>query len=104
MIEKYLENRFFILYIIPFLLGSSAILSFAPFNFPIINLIIFPTFFYLLVFINKKSKSVYRQKPYKKNLFIFGLSFGFGFIYAAYLGLVILLHLMKILKFSFLLH
>ena len=79
MIEKYLENRFFILYIIPFLLGSSAILSFAPFNFPIINLIIFPTFFYLLVFINKKSKSVYRQKPYKKNLFIFGLSFGFGF-------------------------
>ena len=73
MIEKYLENRFFILYIIPFLLGSSAILSFAPFNFPIINLIIFPTFFYLLVFINKKSKSVYRQKPYKKNLFIIEL-------------------------------
>ena len=79
MIEKYLESRFLTLYIIPFLLGSSAILSFAPFNFPIINLIIFPTFFYLLVFINKKSKSVYRQKPYKKNLFIFGLSFGFGF-------------------------
>jgi len=45
----------------------------------IINLTIFPIFFYLLVYINKKSRAVYRQKPYKKNLFIFGLVFGFGF-------------------------
>jgi apolipoprotein N-acyltransferase len=79
MLEKYLNNRFITLYIIPFILGSITILTFQPFNFTIINLIIFPFFFYLLIYINKKSKSVYRKKPYKKNIFIFGFVFGFGF-------------------------
>ena len=79
MLERYLDNRLFTLYIIPFILGSLTILSFEPFNYTVINLIIFPLFFYLLVYINKKSKAVYRKKPYKKNLFIFGLTFGFGF-------------------------
>ena len=63
MIEKYLNNRIYILYIFPFLLGSLSVFSFAPFNFTLINLIILPVFFYLLVYINKKSKSVYRAKP-----------------------------------------
>ena len=79
MIEKYLNSRFLTLFIIPIILGSLTILSFEPFNLTFINFIIFPLFFYLLVFINKKSKSVYREKPYKKNFFIFGLAFGFGF-------------------------
>ena len=79
MFEKYLNNRFLIIYLIPFILGSLTILSFHPFNITIINLIIFPLFFYLIVYINKKSKSVYRKKPFLKNLFIFGLLFGFGF-------------------------
>ena len=79
MIDRFLKNRFFIIYIIPFILGSSVTLSFEPFGFTIINLIILPIIFYLLVFINKKSKAVYRKRPYKKNLFIFGLAFGFGF-------------------------
>jgi apolipoprotein N-acyltransferase len=79
MFEKYLGNRFLTLYVIPFTIGSLTILSFEPFNFTLINLIIFPLFFYLLVYINKKSKAIYRKKPYKKNLFIFGLMFGFGF-------------------------
>ena len=57
MIEKYLNNRFFTLYVIPFVLGSLAILSFEPFNLTIVNLLIFPLFFYLLVYINKKSKA-----------------------------------------------
>ena len=47
--------------------------------FILINFIIFPVFFYFIVYINKKSKVTYRKKPYKKNLFIFGLLFGFGF-------------------------
>jgi len=79
MIEKYLNSRFLILYVIPFIFGSLTILSFEPFNLTIINFFIFPLFFYLLVYINKKSKGHYRKKPHKKNLFIFGLSFGFGF-------------------------
>ena len=79
MIEKYLNNRFYTLYLIPFLIGSLTILSFHPFNITIINLLIFPLFFYLIIYINKKSKSVYRKKPQRKNIFIFGLLFGFGF-------------------------
>ena len=79
MLEKFLNNRFNVLYLAPFIIGSLTTLSFAPFNFTIINFITLPVFFYLLVYINKKSKAIYRNKPYKKNLFIFGLVFGFGF-------------------------
>ncbi len=79
MFEKYLNNRFLILYIIPLIIGLLTVISFHPFNITIINLIIFPLLFYLIVYINKKSKSIYRKKPLRKNLFIFGLLFGFGF-------------------------
>ena len=79
MVEKYLNNRFLTLYLIPFIIGSISTLSFQPFNFIIVNFVIFPSFFFLVTYINKKSKTLYRKKPYKKNFFIFGLLFGFGF-------------------------
>ncbi len=79
MIEKYLSNRFIVLYLIPLILGSLTVLSFPPFNFTIINFFVLPSFFYLIIFIKKKSHSIYRKKPFKKNLFIFGTCFGFGF-------------------------
>ncbi len=79
MIRKLFENRYFILFIFPFLIGSLTVLSFQPFNLTIINFIIIPLFFYMIIYISKKSQSVYRKKPYKINLFLFGLSFGFGF-------------------------
>ena len=79
MLKKYLDNRFLILFLLPFLIGSLSVLSFQPFNFTLINFFILPIFFYLLVYIKKKSKSIYRKKPYKKNLFFFGTAFGFGF-------------------------
>ena len=79
MIEKYLNSRLLTLYLIPFSLGSLTVLSYQPFNFSLINFFILPSFFYLIIYIKKKSKSVYRKKPYKKNLFIFGTSFGFGY-------------------------
>ena len=79
MVEKYLNNRFLTLFVIPIFFGSLSVFSFEPFNLTIINFLIFPTCFYLLAYINKKSRSVYRKKPYRKNLFIFGLTFGFGF-------------------------
>ncbi len=79
MLKKYLDNRFIILYLTPFLLGTLATLSFQPFNIIIINFIILPIFFYLIIYVNKKSKSIYRKKPYKINLFTLGLLFGFGF-------------------------
>tara|TARA_B100001248_G_scaffold249118_1_gene222026 strand:+ start:1543 stop:3105 length:1563 start_codon:yes stop_codon:yes gene_type:complete len=78
MFEKYFNNRFFLLFIFPFLIGFLTTLSFEPFNFTAINLIIFPSLFYLIVYVNKKSKYIYRKKPYKKNFFLIGLMFGFG--------------------------
>ncbi len=79
MLKKILNNRLFILYLIPLIIGSLATLSFSPFNFKLINFIILPLLFYFVVYINKKSRGIYRKKPYKKNLFIFGLLFGYGF-------------------------
>ncbi len=79
MIRKYLDNRFLTLFLFPLFIGSISVLSFQPFNLTLVNFFVLPIFFYLLVYIKKKSKSVYRKKPYKKNLFLFGTAFGFGF-------------------------
>ena len=79
MLEKYLNNRFLVLYLTPFFIGLLTVFSFQPFNITLINFIVLPIFFYITVYINKKSKSTFRKKPYRKNLFIFGSLFGFGF-------------------------
>ena len=79
MIEKFLSSRFLTLYLIPFILGLITVFSFQPFNLLVLNFIVLPIIFYLIVYIKKKSKSTYRKKPYKKNLFTFGTTFGFGF-------------------------
>ena len=79
MIEKYLNNRFLVLYLTPFTIGLLTVLTFKPFSIIILNFLILPIFFYLTVYINKQSKSTFRKKPYKRNLFIFGCAFGFGF-------------------------
>ena len=79
MLVKYLNNRFYILYLVPFVLGLLTVFSFQPFNLTILNFFILPIIFGLVVYINKKSKSIFRKKPYKKNLFTFGVLFGFGF-------------------------
>ena len=69
MVKFLLNNRFFIVYFSPFLLGSLTTISFQPFNLTIINFIILPLIFFFIVYINKKSKNVYRKRPYKKNFF-----------------------------------
>ena len=79
MFKNYLNSRFFVLYLTPLLIGSLSVFSFHPFNLTLLNFFILPIFFGLVVYINKKSKSTFRKKPYKKNLFIFGMLFGFGF-------------------------
>ena len=71
-----------VLYFSPLIIGCLTTLSFEPYNLTIINFIILPIFFYLLIYINKRSKSTYRKKPHKKNLFLFGLLFGFGFYFS----------------------
>ncbi len=79
MFSNILNNRIAILYIIPFFLGSISVISFQPYNFSLINFIIFPILFSLIVYVRKKSKNIYRKKPYLLNLFLIGITFGFGF-------------------------
>ena len=79
MIEKFLNNRFLSLFVIPISLGSLTVFTFQPFNIFLINFFILPLFFYLIIYIKKKSQSIFRKKPFRKNLFIFGTSFGFGY-------------------------
>ena len=79
MLQKYLNNRFLILYLTPFIMGLLTVFAFHPFNIKMINFLILPILFYLTAYINKKSKRIYRKKTYPKNLFIFGCLFGFGF-------------------------
>jgi len=79
MIQKIINNRISIIFIIPFFLGLSSVFSFQPFNLAIINFITLPLLFFILVYINKRSKNIYRKKPYLTNLFLAGYCFGFGF-------------------------
>ena len=79
MLNKILNSRKILVFIIPFLLGSLSVFSFQPFNITLINFLIFPIFFLILSNINKRSKNKYRKKPYLKNLFFVGYFFGIGF-------------------------
>ncbi len=79
MFDKILDNRFIVIYLLPFCIGVFTVFSFQPFNFTYINFILLPALFALVVFVSKRTKNVYRKRPYKKNLFLIGLIFGFGF-------------------------
>ncbi len=79
MLNFFLNNRLIVLYILPFFLGIFTVFSFQPFNLSIINFFLLPIFFYIIIYVRKSSKSIYRKKPYKKNLFLLGFIFGFGF-------------------------
>ena len=79
MILKFFSSRFFIIFLFPFILGSATVFSFRPFNFSYINFLILPTLFLLTTYTQKKSKNIYRKKPYLLNLFFIGYFFGIGF-------------------------
>ena len=75
MLEKILNNRIIILYLLPLCLGLLSVFSFQPFNFSLINFLLLPTLFLITVHVKKRSKSTYRKKPYLKNLFTVGFLF-----------------------------
>ncbi len=79
MIDRLLNSRIFIVCISPFFLGLVSVFSFQPFNLSLINFFIFPLLFYLVYYVKKKSRSIYRKRPFRKNLFFVGYFFGFGF-------------------------
>ena len=99
MFETYLNNRLFTLFICPLILGSLTVFSFQPFNLSAINFLILPIFFYLIVYIKKKSKSVYRKKPFKKIYFYLEHLLDLDILFVEYIGSRIHLPLIKTLNF-----
>ncbi len=78
---NFFNKRFFIIFLFPIIFGGITVLGFQPFNFSIINFISLPLLFLTIIYVKKKSKSTYRKKPFLKNLFILGTSFGFGYFF-----------------------
>jgi len=76
---NFFNKRYFILCIFPFILGGITVLSFRPFNLFFFNGISISLLFYLIFYVKKKTQSLYRKKPFLKNLFFLGTSYGFGF-------------------------
>ena len=74
-----LNNKLFVIFIAPFLVGAITILSFAPYNLTFINFFTFSILLYLIFEIKKKTQSKYRKKKSNRYFFYLGCSFGFGF-------------------------
>ena len=74
-----LNNKFFVIYLAPFLLGAISIIGFAPFNFTFINFFTFSFFLFLILQVKKRTQSRYRKKRSVRYFFSLGCAFGFGF-------------------------
>jgi len=73
------NNKFFIIFLAPFLLGALTILGFSPYNFTFINFFSFSILLFLILIIKKRTQSKYRKKHSKRYFFYLGCAFGFGF-------------------------
>jgi apolipoprotein N-acyltransferase len=74
-----LNNKLFVVFFTPFLLGAITILGFAPYNLTIINFFTFPILLFLISKVKKSTKSKYRNKKSNRYFFYLGCAFGFGF-------------------------
>jgi len=78
-LNNLLNNRIFVLFLAPFILGALTILSFAPFNLTFINFFTFSGFLFLILEIKKNNIFNIKNKIHKKQFFYLGCSFGFSF-------------------------
>ena len=74
-----LNNRLFVLYFAPFVLGAVTTFGFTPYNLTFINFLTFPSLLYLILNIKKKTENKFRKKKSIRYLFYFGCAYGFGF-------------------------
>ena len=74
-----LNNKFFIIFFAPFLLGGLTVLGFSPFNLTIINFFSFSIFLFIILHVKEKTQSKYREKKSSRYFFYLGCAFGFGF-------------------------
>jgi len=79
MIFHFLTSRIFLVFMLPFTLGTLTVFSFQPYNYSYINFLIIPVLFLVTTYVKKKSQNTYRKKPYLLNLFLIGYLFGIGF-------------------------
>ena len=79
LLENLINKRVSLVFLFPLVLGMLTVLTFQPYNLTFLNFLIIPCLFAILVYVNKKSKSTYRKKPYLINLFYVGYFFGVGF-------------------------
>jgi len=74
-----LNNKFFVIFLLPFLLGAITIFGFSPYNFTLINFFSFSILLFLVLIVKKKTQSKYRKKKSNRHFFYLGCAFGFGF-------------------------
>jgi len=74
-----LNNKFFVIFLAPFLLGAVTILGFSPYNFTFINFFSFSILLFLIFLVKKGIQSKYRKKKFNRYFFYLGCAFGFGF-------------------------
>ena len=79
MLLNFFTNRFFLVFLFPFVLGGLTVLSFQPFNYTYINFVVIPALFLITTYVQKKTRNTYRQKTFLLNLFLIGYLFGIGF-------------------------
>ena len=73
------NNKFFVIFFAPFILGAITVLGFAPYNLTIINFFTFSILLFLILKVKKNTKSQYRNKKSNRYFFYLGCAFGFGF-------------------------
>ena len=73
------NNKFFVIFFLPFILGAITVLGFAPYNLTIINFFTFSILLFLILEVKKRTQSKYRKKKSNRYFFYLGCAFGFGF-------------------------
>ena len=74
-----LNNKFFVIFFAPFILGVLTIFGFPPYNFTFVNFFTFSILLFFIFLIKKRTFSTYRKKKSNRYFFYLGSSFGFGF-------------------------
>ena len=77
--NKLINNKFFVIYFLPFFLGGILTFGFSPYNFTLVNFFSFSVLLFLISIVKKRTKSKYRLKKSNRYFFYLGCSFGFGF-------------------------
>ena len=74
-----LNNKFFVIFLAPFILGAITIIGFSPYNLSFINFFSFSILLLLIFVVKKRTQSRYRKKRSNRYFFYLGCAFGFGF-------------------------